>query len=112
MEPEFLIFWVVCIFIGMLIGISKRQETSAAIWTFLLGPVGIIIALCLPDKVKQAAAEEEKQRQLRLIQLQEEHLRELRALRHAPPASQEMAAPTGPVLEEFVPENLSPMRRR
>jgi hypothetical protein len=114
METEIIFLWVASIFIGMLIGVSKRQEASGAIWTLLLGPVGIIIVLCLPNRIKEQAAEEEKQRQLKLIQLQEEQLREIRALRNPPPAPRPAAPPSAvrePAIEEFIPENLRPRRR-
>lgn len=64
-------FWAIC---SAVIGDKKGQETSGVIWGLLLGPIGVLIVLMLPDLKKQeeeeaAAAEAEtqarRQRQLK-----------------------------------------------
>jgi hypothetical protein len=113
-EVELLIIWLLSLFIGGLIGRAKGQETSGLIWPIFLGPIGVIVVVCLPNLVKEAAAREEKDRQLKLIALQEAQLRELRALRAAEPTLTPPSPPSRDAgLDEFVPENLrSPSPRR
>ncbi len=45
------IVWaIVCVFVGILIGLRKKQVVSGAVWSLLLGPIGWIIVLALPNR--------------------------------------------------------------
>jgi hypothetical protein len=47
--PGFLIWILVCGGVGFLIGRSRDQAASGIIWGAILGPIGWIVVLCLPD---------------------------------------------------------------
>ena len=108
MEIEFVILWLACLLIAELIARGKGQANFGLLLAFFLGPLGVIITLCLPNRI--AATKEKAERDLREqeLALQKEILRELRAARK-PAAS---ATPRELAVEEFIPDNLRSPRRR
>ena len=80
-----LIVWLIFLIAGILIGSQKGQLVSGIVWPFLFGPLGVIIVLCLPNKVAEAK-EEERQRQFQQqMALQKQQLEELQRLRNPQP---------------------------
>ncbi|MDR1305515.1 MAG: DUF4339 domain-containing protein [Verrucomicrobiales bacterium] len=73
---EFLFFllagWLAPVICGGLIGERKGQLASGLVWTILLGWLGFIILLCLPDRKKAAADELAAQYQLAQWQRQQQ----------------------------------------
>ncbi len=45
--------WVVCMVCGYLIGQNKDQLVSGLVWTILLGPLGLLVVACLPNRRKE-----------------------------------------------------------
>lgn len=89
----FLIFGV-SVIIGCLVGGSKGQLAAGVIFSILLGPLGVLIVLCLPNRVKEKAEQERKEQadiQLHLQRQQLKKLEELQELKFAsippPPAA-------------------------
>lgn len=105
---EMVIVWLVCIVAGVLIGDRKERGLSGLVWPLLLGPIGLVIVLALPNVKK----EREQQREIALRQeqlaVQKEILAELRAQK---PVT-ETDPPSMPDPGEFIPENLRPKLRR
>ena len=102
---DILLIWGVSIVIGCLVGEAKGQALSGFLWSFLLGPLGVLIVLALPNPVKENDS----------ILIQRELLDELKALRDEKAAGTESLPPVAPpVMEEdaFIPENLSGWRGR
>jgi hypothetical protein len=116
---EIAIVWVVSVVLGCMIGATKGQDSSGFIWPALLGPLGVLIVLALPNLVK-----EDKERRAQLaaaeqMRLQQAMLEELKALRASNGGQPETpaAAQAPPVIEEdsFIPDSLRPLygkRRR
>lgn len=47
---EWIIFWIVCMITSVLIARSKGNEAgNAVLWTLLLGPIGVLVALAKPN---------------------------------------------------------------
>ena len=77
---EFGLIWFVSILCGILVGNSKGQLSSGIIWTIVLGPLGLVVLLCLPDNVG-AAKERERERLLQQqVDLQRAQIQELKRL--------------------------------
>jgi hypothetical protein len=85
----FWIIFIVSVVIGCLIGSLKGQFTSGLIWSLLLGPLGVIIVLCLPNLIKQKEEAERKQQmaqQLELLQQQLQRLEQIQLATSSPPS--------------------------
>jgi len=90
MEAGTILFWIFCAIIGGAIGFAKDRLVSGIIWGGLLGPIGIIVILCLPNLKKQKEEEASKQhlaQQLRLQKAQIEQLKQDRVSAPPPPPS-------------------------
>ena len=74
--PLFPIF-AISIVVGCLIGSSKGQFASGFLLSLLLGPLGVIIVLCLPNLTKQKEDAERKKLLALQIQLQQAQLQKL-----------------------------------
>jgi hypothetical protein len=114
-----MLIWLFSILIGGLIGMNKGQEWSGIIWSVLLGPIGVIVTLCLPNLTRQRVdAESMRMREVEL-QVQRDILRELKQSRAdaAPPSpppaivQRRAPAPAPDMIEEFIPESLRPIAR-
>lgn len=120
---EFVIIWLACVVMACFISGGKEQGTAGFWLAFFLGPLGVLITLCLPNLRKgreEAALFLQNQRQL---QLQQEEIRELRALRAqlamgmtsaprpSPPPLPRHRPPTQVIVDDFVPENLRGSQR-
>jgi type II secretory pathway pseudopilin PulG len=74
---EFVLIFIVSVIIGGMIGSAKGQAAAGLLLSLLLGPLGVLIVLCLPNLVKQKE-EQERKRQLDLqLQLQRAQLDKL-----------------------------------
>ena len=49
-----LLFWVGCTILGMVIGANKGDMVRGFVWTFLIGPIGLIVVLASPAKSSSA----------------------------------------------------------
>ena len=49
-----LLLWVGCIILGMVIGANKGDIVRGFVWTFLIGPIGLIVVLASPAKSSSA----------------------------------------------------------
>ena len=105
----FILFAIIWVIIGCLIGSAKGQFASGLIWSLLLGPFGVLIVLCLPNLKKaqedaqralqiqaeaqaQRIRDAEHKRQMEMqLELQREQIRQLQQLQH-----QMVAPPTPP----------------
>lgn len=56
---EFFLIWIFSIIIGVLIGNSKGRGGSGFVWSFLFGPLGVIVVLCLKNLTKEKEKEEQ-----------------------------------------------------
>jgi type II secretory pathway pseudopilin PulG len=88
---EFFFIWIFSIIIGCLIGSARGQLVSGFVWSFILGPLGVIVVLCLPNLKKaeddvKAAYLAQKQMQLQEAQLRQ--LQELTERATPPPVSE------------------------
>ena len=72
MDSGIVLWWIFCAIIGGAIGMAKDRVVSGVIWGGLLGPIGIIVVLCLPNLKKQKEEEAATKQQLTL-QLQRQH---------------------------------------
>ena len=75
-----LIIWCVFIVIGCLVGQSRGQALAGLFLSLLLGPLGVLITVCLPDLVKKRADAVRKlqiDEQIRLQQAQLDSLLQL-----------------------------------
>ena len=80
---EFLLIFIVSVIIGGMIGSAKGQTAAGILLSLLLGPLGVLIVLCLPNLVKQKE-EQERRRQLDLqIQLQRAQLDKIERLQES-----------------------------
>lgn len=114
---EIVMIWVVCAVVGAMIGANKGQDVSGMVWPILLGPLGVIIVLALPNKVKMEVEAAQLKLKTEELRVQKEILRELQTQRLAsqttpPPAPPLPPLPTSDRLEEFIPESLRPAMRR
>jgi len=83
---EFLLIFIVSVVIGCLIGSAKGRFASGLIWSVLLGPLGVLIVLCLPNLTKQKEEEERKKQFALQLQIQQAQLQTLNQMqRPAPP---------------------------
>jgi hypothetical protein len=90
---EFLLIFIVSVIIGSMIGSSKGQLGAGIALSLLLGPLGVLIVLCLPNLVKQKE-EQERKRQLELqLQLQRAQLEKIEQMQHR--ASAPLPPPPG-----------------
>lgn len=86
MDSGIILWWIFCTIIGGAIGMAKDRVVSGVIWGGLLGPIGIIVVLCLPNLKKQKEEAITKQQLALQIQLQEAQLEQLRQTsRTSPP---------------------------
>ncbi len=119
---ELLIIWVVFIIIGCLLAEAKGQGWGFTL-SFLLGPLGVLIILALPNLTREKKEQEAEVLRARELNVQQQMLDELKALR-AEKAQREGAAqpapewiprtPPPPVVqppEDFIPESLQSVRR-
>lgn len=115
---EIVVIWVVCVVVGFLVGGAKDRAISGVVWPLVLGPIGLLIVLALPNYKKH----EQEQRSMILreeeLRVQKEILRELQTQRLAsqttPPPSPSLPPLPAPSdkFEEFIPESLRPAMRR
>lgn len=83
---EFFLIWIFSIIIGCLIGSAKDRFGSGLVWSFLFGPLGVLVVLCLPNLKKQKEDAERKQQIALQLQLQQAQLQKLDQLqRNAQP---------------------------
>lgn len=87
MTIEFAIVWAVFVAIGCLVGAGKGQLISGLVWSFLLGPLGVLIVLAMPNRLRegerlQQTGEEHRRTQLleQTLKAQEEQIRLLREM--------------------------------
>jgi hypothetical protein len=73
--------WLFCLVIGVLIGSQKGQLVSGIIWSFLFGPLGVIVVICLANKKKEAEDQAQKTFQFQQMQVQRQQLEEIKKLR-------------------------------
>ncbi len=73
--------WIFSFVIGVIIGWQKDQVMSGIIWSFLFGPLGVIVVACLPNKNKLAQQAEQKSLILQQIEFQKQQIEELKKLR-------------------------------
>lgn len=86
---EFLLVWIFSIIIGCMIGAAKDQSASGFIWSFLFGPLGVLVVLCLPNRKKEKEEAERKHQAATQMQLQQAQLQRLEQMQRAPlPAAQ------------------------
>jgi hypothetical protein len=78
---DIIVWLIVWIFIGCLVGAAKDQLLSGLIWSLLLGPLGVLIVVCLPNRKKQKAEAERKKQSAIQLQLQQAQLRKLEQMR-------------------------------
>lgn len=45
-----LVIPIICSAVGYLIAKDKDRGTAGAVWGFLLGPLGIVVAACLKER--------------------------------------------------------------
>ena len=117
---ELFLIWLFSILIGGLIGMNKGQEWSGVVWSTLLGPVGVIITLCLPNVVKQKAEADSMKLRAEELQVQKQILAELQRQRSPAATPPPVVRPTPPpppahlppLVEDFIPESLRPISRR
>ena len=62
---------------GCLIGAAKDRVGSGFIWSFLFGPLGVLVVLCLPNLKKQKEEAERKRQFTLQIYLQQAQLKKL-----------------------------------
>jgi len=112
---EFFWPWLIGAAVSTIVGASRDQRDSGLVWGLLLGPLGILVVLFLPNlrKEKETAAKMELQNAT--IHAQMEQLRLLRKLAGEPepspvitsPSSKSAAPPPRPVgPDDFIPESL------
>lgn len=75
--------WIFSVVIGALIGAARGRVASGLVWPLLLGPLGVIVVLCLPNLAREARDAREDKLKREQIDLQRAELKELRALRAA-----------------------------
>jgi len=85
------LFWLIFLIAGILIGAQKGQLVSGIVWPFLFGPLGVIIVLCLPNKVAEAKEEARNLQVQRQLLMQQQQLEELRRLNNPPPEKKQPA---------------------
>jgi hypothetical protein len=94
--------WAACVIVGAAVGEMKGEVKMGLLWAAILGPIGLIVVIVMPNKVKVAQAAEQAAQQARLVQLQEAQLKELKELRlrlagsPTPPPAQSMAVDPSP----------------
>ena len=54
MEVVPFLLWVGCVILGMVIGANKGDMVRDLVWTFLIGPIGLIVVLASPAKSSSA----------------------------------------------------------
>ena len=67
------------IVIGTALAAGKGRASSGFVWTFLLGPLGLLIVIFLPD-LKKRELERQKKQYAESVRLQKEQLKQLEAL--------------------------------
>lgn len=84
MEGIGFLIWVCSVVMGAIIGAQKDQMTPAFFLSILFGPLGVLIILCLPDKKAEAEQllelESQRRFQREQLELQRDHLEEMRAI--------------------------------
>ena len=75
--------WLLCMIIGTALAAGKGRAGSGLVWTFLFGPLGVLIVILLPNLKKKEQDRQKKQfdEQMRL---QKAQLQQLEALSKAP----------------------------
>jgi len=82
MDSSIILWWIFCAIIGGAIGMAKDRTVSGIVWGGLLGPIGIIVVLCLPNLKKKKeeearrVAEIERKHQMELQQAQLQQLQQ------------------------------------
>ena len=76
--------FIVSIVIGCLIGSAKGQFASGFILSLLLGPLGVLIVLCLPNLVREKEESDHKKQLAVQIHLQQAQLRKLDQMQRTP----------------------------
>ena len=62
MAPETLFFlWLISVFCGFLLGMARGQLIAGIVCTFLLGPIGLLVVLCLPNRKKERKKRERRE---------------------------------------------------
>ncbi|WP_341327253.1 hypothetical protein [Methylotuvimicrobium sp. KM2] len=86
---EIFTIWIFSMIIGVLIGNAKGRAISGFVWSFLFGPLGVLVVLCLSNLKKQKELLEQKQvlaGQMKLQQAQlEAQLQHLQQLKQSNP---------------------------
>lgn len=114
---ELLVLWIGCLFMGYFIGAGKGVGGVGLVLAVFLGPLGVLIVLCLPNSVKLEAETVQMRMRAEELRVQKEILHELRAQRISNQAQTPPPLPAAPPptiipqqedepLSDFVPENL------
>ena len=82
---EIFLFWTVSVVFGWMIGGLKGRAFDGFAWSFLLGPLGVIITLCLPNLAKEKKETERSSQMAYQIKLQEAQLKKLCEIQNNPP---------------------------
>ena len=78
---EVILFWIVIwSVLGAVIGNSRGQMASGIVWCLLLGPLGVIIVLLLPNLKQQEKDQMQAKESARQIAFQQAQLAELKRL--------------------------------
>ena len=104
------IIWMASIVMGVLIGAGKGRMFTGLALAFFLGPIGVLITLCLPNEVKERQRVQNLSMQQRQIDLQRAELQELRELRKRLDG-RAIEAPAEDAPGDFVPENMKVRHR-
>src|SRR2546426_12731566 len=82
MDP--VLIWIVSLILGCLIGSAKGRVVSGFVWSLLLGPLGVLIVLCLPNLKKEEENAKARALAQEQVRLQEAQLRQLQELGQRP----------------------------
>lgn len=48
MTAEFFVLWAIWVLVGSVVGAMKGHGLAGFLWTFFLGPIGLIVVLAMP----------------------------------------------------------------
>jgi hypothetical protein len=82
---EFFLIWIFSMIIGCMIGAAKDRVGSGFVWSFLFGPLGVLVVLCLPNLKKQKEEADRKQQLALQLQLQQAQLQKLDQIHRSVP---------------------------
>ena len=85
-----ILWWIFCGILGGAIGATKGRGAAGLIWGLLLGPIGILITLCLSNEKKKM---EEAELRWRIAQSQQSE--RFSSPQHQLPAAQKSASSAG-----------------